>query len=91
MDRIEPQTKVADVVDRYPETVEVFLRHGCPDMRKGLFRMMSHIMTVRRAARVHGIPMEELIRDLNAAAADHPGPSDSPGSGETPDDATSKR
>lgn len=30
MDRIEPDRKVADVVDRHPETVEVFLRHECP-------------------------------------------------------------
>lgn len=67
MDRIEPDMKVADVVDRHPETVEVFLRHECPDMRKGLFRVMSHIMSIRWAAWVHGIPLGQLVRELNNA------------------------
>lgn len=65
MDRIEPQMKVAEVVDRYPETVEVFLGHDCPDMRTGLFRVMSHVMSVQWAAWIHGIPLDELVRDLN--------------------------
>lgn len=91
MDRIDPQMKVADVIDRHPETVEVFLRHDCPDMRTGLFRMMSHLMSVRWAARVHGIPLEELIRDLNEAAEDESGPSEQTASGKTPSDATNQR
>lgn len=74
MDRIDPQMKVADIVDQYPETVEVFLRHDCPDMRTGLFRMMSHLMSVRWAAWIHGIPLEKLIRDLNDAAGDRGSP-----------------
>lgn len=68
MGPVEPQMKVAEVVDRYPKTVEVFPRHDCPDMRKGLFRAMSHIMSVRAAAWVHDIPLEELMQELNEAA-----------------------
>lgn len=91
MDRIDPETKVADVVDRYPETVDVFLRHDCPDMRTGLFRAMSHVMSVRWAAWVHGIPLEELIRDLNDAAGDTGGSFEQTGSGGIPGDATNQR
>lgn len=68
MDLIEPKMNVAEVVDRYPETVEVFLRHDCPDMRRGLFRIMSRIMSVRAAAWIHGIPLEELMQELNEVA-----------------------
>jgi len=56
-----------DVLQRYPETYEVFRRHGCPDMRKGIFALSAHVMKIRWAARAHKIPVETLLRDLNAA------------------------
>ncbi len=65
--RITLDTKVAEVVDRHPGTVDVFLRHDCPDMRTGFFHFMARIMSVRNAARVHGIDPEELVADLNEA------------------------
>ena len=65
--KITADMKVAEVVKRYPETVEAFLRHGCPDMRKGVVKFMAKIMSVKRAARIHKIPVEELLQDLNAA------------------------
>lgn len=68
MNRIKPEMKVAEVVDRHPETVPVFLDHDCPDMRTGIFRIMSRIMSVRAAAWIHGIPIDELIQELNRAA-----------------------
>lgn len=90
MNRIDPQMKVADVVDRHPETVEVFRRRDCPDMRKGIFRMMARIMNVRWAAWVHGIPLEELIRDLNEAAADQGHSPNQTGASRTPTDASNQ-
>lgn len=65
MNRIRPDSKVAEVIERYPETVEVFLDYDCPDMRTGFFRIMASIMSVRAAAWVHGIPLEELVKELN--------------------------
>ncbi len=65
--RITADMKVAEVVKTYPETVEVFLKRGCPDMRKGVIKLMAKIMSVKGAARMHRIPLEELMRDLNAA------------------------
>ncbi len=64
---ITADMKVAEVVKKYPETVEVFLGKGCPDMRKGVVKLMAKIMSVKGAARMHRIPLEGLLRDLNAA------------------------
>lgn len=66
MDPITPDMKVAEVIDRHPQTVDVFLAHGCPDMRGGLFRYMARLMSVRNAARIHRIPLDELMAHLNA-------------------------
>lgn len=64
---IEPDMRVWQVYRRYPQTMDVFLRHGCPDMRRGIFPFMARIMKVRWAAKVHRIPLDVLMRDLNAA------------------------
>lgn len=69
MPEITGDMKVAEVITRWPETIDVFLGHGCPDMSSGLFRFMARIMSVRRAARVHRIELDSLLADLNAAAA----------------------
>lgn len=65
--RIMANMKIAEVGKTYPETVEVFLGKGCPDMRKGVVKLMAKIMSVKGAARMHRIPLEGLLRDLNAA------------------------
>lgn len=67
MTPITGEMKVADVVGRHPDTADVFLSYGCPDMRQGLFKVMSRLMTVRNAARIHRLPIDRLLADLNAA------------------------
>lgn len=69
MDPIEPDMKVATVIDRYPAATNIFFDYDCPDMRSGFFRMMAQLMSVRAAAWIHGIPLEELMNDLNEVAA----------------------
>lgn len=59
--------RVWDVIQRYPETFEVLRRHGCPDMRHGIFALSAHIMKVRWAARAHHIELDQLLHDLNTA------------------------
>lgn len=66
---VTPDMKVWTMFQHHPQTMDVFLRHGCPDMRKGIFPFMARIMKVRWAARMHGIPLDALMRDLNAAVA----------------------
>jgi len=65
--RITADMKVSEVVAKYPETIAVFLGKGCPDMRKGVVKLMARIMSVKGAARMHRIPVDELVRDLNAS------------------------
>ncbi len=68
MEHISGSMKVAEVIRRHPATIEVFLARGCPDMRRGFFRVMARLMSVRAAARVHGLELEALLEDLTKAA-----------------------
>jgi hypothetical protein len=68
MEEITGDMKVANVLSRCPETVEVFLGRGCPDMRHGFFSLMARLMSVRNAARIHKIELGPLLEDLNNAA-----------------------
>lgn len=67
--RITPKMTVASVLAQYPDTAAVFRRHGCPDLRRGVFARMYRIMSVRAAARMQRIPLADLMRDLNSVAA----------------------
>lgn len=67
MDPITPDMKVAEVAERHPQTVEMFFDYGGPDMRGGVFGFMARLMSVRSAARIHRLPLDALIADLNAA------------------------
>ncbi|MEX0601360.1 MAG: DUF1858 domain-containing protein [Rhodothermales bacterium] len=69
MASITSDMKVARVIQDWPDTVEVFFSHGCPDMRAGFFGIMARVMSVRNAARMHRIPLDRLLSDLNRAAA----------------------
>ncbi len=66
---ITGEMRVWGVIQRYPQTLDVFRRHGCPDMRKGIFALSARIMKVRWAARIHKITLDDLLLDLNAVVA----------------------
>jgi hypothetical protein len=68
MEDITGDMKVADVLHRCPEAVDVFLSRGCPDMRQGFFSLMARLMSVRNAARIHKIDLARLLADLNKVA-----------------------
>lgn len=67
MKELHPKQKVAEVLKRYPHTYEVFRKHGCPDMRSGFFSYMARIMSVRNAAKIHRIPLDQLMSELKAS------------------------
>ena len=71
MDQITGDTKVAAVIEQCPATIEVFLTRGCPDMRRGFFNVMAHLMSVRNAARMHRLELAPLLEDLNNATRNH--------------------
>ncbi len=64
---ITPEMRVWQVIQRYPQTFEVFRSHGCPDMPRMLSGLPARIMKVKWAAQMHKIPLDVLLRDLNAA------------------------
>jgi hypothetical protein len=65
---VVPGMRVSTVIRRYPGAVGVFLKFGCPDMRSGFFSVMARIMRVRWAARIHRLPLADLLEQLNRAA-----------------------
>lgn len=67
-DPITADMRVWTIYRRYPQTLDVFFRFGCPDIRKGLFPLMMRFMKLKWAARAHRIPVENMVRDLNAVA-----------------------
>jgi hypothetical protein len=68
MEHINGDMKVAEVIKRWPATIEVFLCRGCPDMRRGFFRFMAGLMSVRAAAFMHKLELPSLLEDLNKVA-----------------------
>lgn len=66
-DSLNPDTKVSDLLEQYPETYNVFRSYGCPDMRKGFFSLMARLMSIRNAARIHRISLDDLMVDLKKA------------------------
>jgi hybrid cluster-associated redox disulfide protein len=62
---ITREMPIGDVVQKYPQTVEVFLKHGLMCFGCAIARFEN----VAQGAVAHGINPEALIRDLNAAVA----------------------
>ncbi|BCR02993.1 hypothetical protein DESUT3_00620 [Desulfuromonas versatilis] len=48
----------------------MFLRNGCPDMKKGIFALSAHVMKINWAAKIHHIPVERLLEELNLSIQD---------------------
>lgn len=72
-ERIGPADRVSDVLARDESLVDVFVRHS-PHFEKlrnrSLRRVMAALVTVEQAARVAGVEVDVLLRDLNGALAD---------------------
>lgn len=67
--KITADMKVSEVLDKYPETLNAFIKQGTgfkaltsPKLRK----LFAGLVTVRQAARIHGVDVDKLVRDLNA-------------------------
>jgi hybrid cluster-associated redox disulfide protein len=58
---ITKEMTIGEVVRKYPQTVEVFLRHGL--MCFGC--AVAQFENVEQGAIAHGINVEALIKDLN--------------------------
>jgi len=61
--KITKNMLLGEVINKYPETVDVFLKHGLPCA-------MCHIAfneTIEQGATSHGIELKVLLKDLNKA------------------------
>jgi len=63
---IAKEMTIGEVVQKYPQAIEVFLRHG-------LFCIgcaAANFESVEQGAMAHGIDVDALMIDLNAAVAE---------------------
>ena len=58
---ITPDMPIGDVIRKYPDTVNVFLRHGLMCVGCAIARFEN----IAQGAQVHGISVDALIEDLN--------------------------
>jgi Domain of unknown function (DUF1858) len=72
--QITPQTKVADVLAQYPQSLQVFLRHGFGPLANPVLRKtMARVVTLEQACRREGVDLAELLAELrNVEISDKP-------------------
>jgi hybrid cluster-associated redox disulfide protein len=74
MTTITKDMKIGEVVEQYPQTIEVFLRHGLMCFGCAVARFEN----LEQGAVAHGIEVEPLLNDLNAAVAEPASEAESP-------------
>ena len=63
METITREMPIGEVVARFPETIHVFMQHGLACVGCAV----AQFENVRQGAETHGIDVEALMKDLNAA------------------------
>ena len=76
--QITPDTRVSDILNEYGDIADVMELLGVKRVARYSFRrMLTKALTVRVAARVHGVPLDEFLatlqRAVSASVADHEG------------------
>ncbi len=63
---VTKDTKVFDVVDRYPETLQVFLDFGFEQIANpAMLKTMGKVATIDIAARMHNVNLDKFLKTLN--------------------------
>ncbi|GEM_PF-562716 len=66
--QITPETKIGDVLHRYGDIAEVMESFGVKRVgRLSIRRLVAKVLTVRMAAKVHGLSTEEMVQTLQNA------------------------
>lgn len=63
MDEISKSMPIGEIVEKYPQSVEVFLKHGLMCFGCAVARFEN----LEQGAMAHGINVKVLLKDLNAA------------------------
>jgi hypothetical protein len=62
---ITPQTRVSEVLERYPESLAVFLHHGFTPLANPVLRKtMARVITLEQACRREGVDLSVLLKEL---------------------------
>jgi hypothetical protein len=68
--QITEDTRVSDILAKYGDIADVIELFGVKRVARYSFRrMLTKAITVKMAARVHGIPLDEFLEILNKAVA----------------------
>ncbi|MCF6149821.1 MAG: DUF1858 domain-containing protein [Candidatus Kuenenia sp.] len=68
---IDKDTKVFDIVDQYPDTLQVFLDFGFSQMANSAMRnTMGRVATIDMATKMHNVDKEKFLKALNDKIAD---------------------
>jgi hybrid cluster-associated redox disulfide protein len=65
MNTLNKEMAIGEVVQKFPQTIEVFLRHGLMCFGCAIARFEN----IEQGAMAHGINVEALMTDLNAAVS----------------------
>lgn len=63
--KITKDMAIGEVVEKYPNTAEVFMNHGM----HCLGCAVAHFENIEQGCQAHGIDVKKLVEDLNKAAA----------------------
>ena len=66
MSTITKEMKIGEIVEKYPKTIEVFLRHGLMCFGCAIARFEN----LEQGAMAHGIDVDALLKDLNVSVAE---------------------
>lgn len=69
---IGPTTMVADAVERWPDTLDVFLRHGFAPLTDSRLRnSVGRVTTVAQACEIMNVDLSALLVELNRVASEN--------------------
>jgi hybrid cluster-associated redox disulfide protein len=64
-EKINKEMSIGEVVQTYPQTIEVFLKHGLMCFGCAIARFEN----IEQGATAHGINVQALIKDLNTVVS----------------------
>lgn len=70
---VAAQTRVADVLRRYPQALDVFLKYGFTPLSNPILRRtMARVVTIEQACRREGVDLDRLLAELRSISAAAP-------------------
>jgi len=68
---ITPSTRVGDVLARYPQSLEIFVRRGFTPLRNAALRKtMARVITIEQACRRESVDLTDLLNELEQMVVD---------------------